>query len=375
MAWRILACRSRQGAEHRRRGVPGQDSVAQGTGRSCDGEPVWVLALADGHGHRRHWLSAVGSAEACRVAVLTISRWLAGLELRTAGLAALGDWQRQLATDLARRIHSRWLVAVRRHWRRQQLQVPQPPEGQPLPYGAEPYGCTLAVLVLTPRWWAVSGLGDWDLVGLDRHGQAVLLSEERPPDPGLETTASLCQADAVFLMAARTQLRPLATGEPIALLLSSDGVRKSCGATADYLTWAAAVLRTMIGEGPTTQSQPVARPDLSRLSDLPGLQRLDLQLDQLSALGTGDDVSVLAVSHGPLAWLPGPDPAAVSPSPQRLPRGRRAAGRMRPPQDCWPGRLVRRLLKHRRMVLVSVLLLAALVLIPALVGLLSLLGG
>ena len=342
-AWRILACCSGVGAEHRRRGAPGQDSVAQWTGRSRDGEPVWVLALADGHGHRRHWLSAVGSAEACRVALLTLSRWLAGLELRGAGPTTLGAWQRQLAMGLARRIHGRWLAAARRHWR----QAGAAAAGPLAPFGAEPYGCTLAVLVLTPRWWAVSGLGDWDLVGLDRHGDAVLLSEERPLDPDREITASLCQFDAAAVMAARTQLRSLAAAAPIALLLSSDGVRKSCGATADYLAWAAALVARL----PDSQLAP--------------------QLEQLSHRGTGDDVSVLAVSHGQVTWPPGP--ATVSPPRQRLPRGRRPADRR--PRGWWSGRPVRWLLAHRRITMASVLLLAALLLIPALVGLLRLLGG
>lgn len=49
-SWQILACCSRQGAQHRRRGTPGQDSVAQWAGASGDGERVRVLALADGQG-------------------------------------------------------------------------------------------------------------------------------------------------------------------------------------------------------------------------------------------------------------------------------------------------------------------------------------
>ena len=355
MAWQILACCSRQGAEHRRRGTPGQDSVARWAGHSRDGERVWVLALADGHGHRRHWLSAVGSAEACWVAVLTLSQWLAALELRAAGPPPLDAWQRQLATELTRRIHGRWLEAVRRHWCRQQPQArqgqgaPAGPSGQVMPLGAEPYGCTLAVLVLTPRWWAVSGLGDWDLVGVERDGQAALLSEERPAEPGLETTASLCQADAAAVMAARTQLRPLAAGDPMALLLSSDGVRKSCGATTDYLAWAAALL-----------------------ARLPELTSPDQQLDQLSACGTGDDVSVLAASHGQLAWPPLPAPAP--PPRQRLPRGRQPARRARRLQGWWPGFPSRWPLALRRIALVSVLLLVVLALALALAGLLLALG-
>lgn len=132
----------------------------------------------------------------------------------------------------------------------------------------------------------------------------------------------------------------------MALLLSSDGVRKSCGATADYLAWAAALL--------------------ARLSDLPPDQQLDQKLDQLSARGTGDDMSVLAVSHGQLAWPTPPAPAA--PPQQRLPRGRQSARQARRPQGWWLGWLARRPLVLRRIALASILLLAVLALTLALAG-------
>lgn len=356
MGWRILACCSRVGAEHLRRGIPGQDSVLQWAGCSRDGEPVQVLALADGHGHRRHWLSGLGSAEACRVAVLTLSRWLAGLELRAAEPALLDGLRRQLAMDQSRRIHSRWLAAVRHHWRQQQsIRGEEMLAVQMSGFSPEPYGCTLAVLLLTPRWWAVSGLGDWDLVGLDRHRKIALLSEEISSGSDLETTSSLCQLDAAAVMAARTQLNPMPLGEAIALLLSSDGVRKSCGASSYYLGWSAAVLREM--------------------GDEAGLQRLERQLDRLSAHGTGDDVSVLSASNGqwasPLAFATEvhclPD--------QRLPDGRRSRIRMKPSRGSWPGQLSNWLLGHHRLALASISLLSVFVLILALVVLFTFVSG
>ena len=336
-SWQLLACSSRVGAEHRRRGVPGQDNVARWAGTSGDGAAVRVLALADGHGHQRHWRSGVGSSLACGVAVDTLRSWLTQLELWQSGPEHLPRLQHHIAMELTQRIHRRWLAAVRRH------------SGVAQEVHAEPYGCTLAVLALTPRWWAVCGLGDWDLVGVNAVGQALLLSEEPPLAAGLEITASLCQSDAAAVMAARTQLRPLA-GAPMALLLSSDGVRKSCGATADYLAWAAALL--------------------ARLSDLPPDQQLDpsldQKLDQLSARGTGDDMSVLAVSHGQLTW-PTP-PALAAPPLQRLPRGRQPARQARRPQGWWLGWLARRPLVLRRIALASILLLAVLALTLALAG-------
>mgnify|MGYP006946109058 CR=1 FL=1 len=93
---------------------------------------------------------------------------------------------------------------------------------------------SLALVLLAPRWWGYTGLGDWDLVQvsgdpLASDPEANLISEEADPAAAGEATASLCLANAPELCAHRSSLRPLSGGGPaFTLLLSTDGVRKSC---------------------------------------------------------------------------------------------------------------------------------------------------
>ena len=87
-----------------------------------------------------------------------------------------------------------------------------------------------------------------------------------------EATASLCLPEAASLFAERVRLEPLrgaaSAGQGQALVLSSDGMRKSCLTDADFLE--------LCGE-------------LCRMSE-PG--ELEAGLAQITAEGSGDDVSV-----------------------------------------------------------------------------------
>ncbi len=204
------------------------------------------------------------------------------------------DWQERFTVEVADQIHAAWVAAIRRHW----LQCIQM---RGVPFTPLPYGCTLGCLVLTPQWWAVTGLGDWDLVRVGSDGVVELLGEEISFEPALETTASLCQDDAASAFAPRTRVELIdRAGAPFALLLSTDGVRKSCGATADYLTWCRDLVADLVLPGVGE-----------------GVPSLGERLDRLSRWGTGDDVSVAIAIHGDLAL---PRPIETEWSPQRLPR-------------------------------------------------------
>jgi hypothetical protein len=111
-------------------------------------------------------------------------------------------------------------------------------------------------------------VGDWDLAGVDVEGQAVLLSEEREHS-GSEATGSLCQPPEQQGWPMRAQLQRLEQPTELrALLLSTDGVRKSCATDADYLQLCA------------------------ELVNLRDPQELEQGLNHITACGSGDDVSV-----------------------------------------------------------------------------------
>ncbi len=292
---------SRTGAAHRRAGLPCQDAVLCCELHALGGQPVMLMAVADGHGGRRYRRSEVGSRLACQTALAAVQAALAARPLD----GGEEDWSRWLERDLPQAIQQGWLAAVAAHWQR------DPGEGD---FETLLYGSTLGLVVMTPRWWGHTGLGDWDLVQVEADGRARLLQEEDEPAALGEATCSLCQPRAAALFARRAGLHRLDGGPgDFALVLCTDGIRKSCATDGDFLTLAAWLAR---GDG---EADPEAAGTLSAA------------LDRISREGSGDDVTV-AVGRvwGPQGGPPPPAPVAVDlpaspaasgpPAPVRTPR-------------------------------------------------------
>jgi hypothetical protein len=327
--WLVPGVCSRRGAAHRRRGQPCQDASLQRVFTLPGGLPLTLLAVADGHGGSAYIHSDVGSALACQVAAEVVAAELdrlpaGGTPPGGADLMALRRW---LAEGLPTTLHQRWLAAVRQHW----LAGPGRGEGG-APFSPLPYGSTLGLLLLTPRWWALAGLGDWDLVRVDQAGAAELLSQEVAPPGAGEATASLCQEGADLGGWFRSWVWPLEhQGHPFSLVLCTDGIRKSCASDADFLAltaWLAAEPAATAGLCDTVASDS-PHSDTAH-SDIGGSDTgeggaggeafLAEALDRISAEGCGDDVSV-AIGR----WQPGemgallrsdpPAPTASEPRP------------------------------------------------------------
>jgi hypothetical protein len=258
--------------------------VAVSRYRSRDGQPVQVMAVADGHGGEHYLLSDVGSALACELALQVVREHLGLWDLQGAQAPGLDTWVHWLASELPHRIHSRWLALVREHWQ-QHTALSSAPDQAPCSEATTPeaevprlYGTTLGLVVMAPRWWGYTGVGDWDLVHVGADGQAALLSEELAGDGGGEATGSLCLEQAAGLF--RSGLEPIEHPEAtFGLLLSTDGIRKSCATDADFLLLAAHLSAT-----PAAGASEV----------------LAANLDQITSEGSGDDVSVAMAQHGSL---------------------------------------------------------------------------
>ncbi len=282
--WRPALQARRVGAAHQRKGRPCQDAVAVTRYRSRDGQPVQVMAVADGHGGEHYLLSDVGSALACDLALQVVGEQLGLWALQGAQAPGLDTWAHWLASELPQRIHSRWLALVREHWQQHTAQSSAPDQA-PCSEATTPeaevsrlYGTTLGLVVMAPRWWGYTGVGDWDLVQVGADGQAALLSEETAGDGGGEATGSLCLEQAAGLF--RSRLEPIERPEArFGLLLSTDGIRKSCATDADFLLLAAHLIAT-----PAAGASEV----------------LAKNLDQITSEGSGDDVSVAMAQHGSL---------------------------------------------------------------------------
>ncbi|MBW4530700.1 MAG: protein phosphatase 2C domain-containing protein [Aphanothece saxicola GSE-SYN-MK-01-06B] len=302
--WAAPIAASRAGAAHLRTGRPCQDAVLCGELRDAEGQPVMLMAVADGHGGLRYRRSEVGSRLACETALAVVGDALAAAPPGDGE----GGWSRWLAHDLPEAVQRRWLEAVQAHWQR------DPGEGD---FESLLYGSTLGLVVMTTHWWGHTGLGDWDLVRVEADGRARLLQEENEPTALGEATCSLCQPQAASLFARRAALHPLAPeAHAFALVLCTDGIRKSCATDADFLTLTAWLAR----------SGAEAAGDLSEA------------LDRISREGSGDDVTVAIGRSGAPGEPPAPLPAppavaetpAVTPSPAQAaqashPRRRRPA--------------------------------------------------
>jgi hypothetical protein len=309
-SWSAPLHRSRCGASHQRRGVPCQDASLSTSLHSADGLPVGLMAVADGHGGSRYWLSDVGSRLACELAIQLASQDLAQQHLGGGRPDQLQVVQRWLAEKLPGRIVAAWQEAIQADWQGREL----PPPHQDEPFSSQSYGSTLALVVLTPHWWGHTGLGDWDLVLLSNHQPDRILSQEA--DQGLqgEATESLCLASASRCFAARTAVYSLTEEQRQAcgLVLTTDGVRKSCAADDDHL----ALSRFLLEEAQPCQTIAAG-----------STERLDSSLDRISRDGSGDDVSVALACFGDLravaavaaaersAPSPLPEPARTSSSP------------------------------------------------------------
>ncbi|MBM5798303.1 MAG: protein phosphatase 2C domain-containing protein [Cyanobacteria bacterium K_Offshore_0m_m2_072] len=270
------------GARHRARGERCQDASVCLQGVLGDGLPYSLVVVADGHGDSRHYRSAIGSQLACDCTVELIQQ--AACEPAT-------DWQCWLHDGFAPTLLQRWLQRCKadHHDSTTTLVSGLPAAHEQTAFSAVPYGTTLGLALLTPNWWACSGIGDWDLALLQADGARVVSSEAPQPGGG-EATFSLCmeQTQAAALMRERCQWHPLhaQSTAALALVLTTDGVRKSCLSERDHL-----VLCHYLAK----ESLPADQRD----------EAVDLEaaLEQITSRGIGDDVSVAACALGPLKLM------------------------------------------------------------------------
>jgi len=210
--WQVITGSTR-GAAHRTSGLPNQDAVANQDG---PGGAV-VVAIADGHGHIRHFRSAEGAGLAVEVACRVASQAAAGL-----AAGACGAEEAALAgQELARAVVAGWRSAVAA-----QLEVrPYTIEEQfVLTLAADtplvPYGSTLLVAVIAAGWLVCAQIGDGDMLAVRPDGSSFSPVAGDDRLDGHRTT-SLCQPDA--LASFRTGAHDLHQVPLAALLLATDG--------------------------------------------------------------------------------------------------------------------------------------------------------
>lgn len=209
--WQALTATER-GAAHRAMGLPNQDAaevVPLGAGGI-------VAAVADGHGHGRHFRSGRGAQLAVSVACQA-ARGLAG---RPGGLPGSGDTLRELREVLVPGIVTGWHDAVRADLAAEPFTGAEEAARRRGDDITVPYGTTLLLAAGLGDQLLLAQIGDGDIVGIRPDGVALL---PVPGDPLLDGrhTTSLCSPGAAGLF--RVAAVDLGRTPLLGVLLATDG--------------------------------------------------------------------------------------------------------------------------------------------------------
>jgi hypothetical protein len=178
-----------------------------------------VFAVADGHGDPRHFRSARGSELATQVGPQVLREHLAELHERSEPRGPHSV--EALVTDvIVPSIVDRWIESVRSDLEELPFSEEELGRLSPAESFTVPYGATLVLGLLTPKWLVLAQIGDGDAVVVAPDGSSVT---PVPGDPMLDgrRTTSMCSRDAARLFrTAVIELHPVA---PVAVMLSTDG--------------------------------------------------------------------------------------------------------------------------------------------------------
>ena len=243
-----------QGTSHVLARMPNQDAIAH------EQEGNWTfLAVADGHGSKRHYRSDRGSAFAVATAT--------GLLRRAARQVEAGATAQVLST-LAQDLVEGWRERVEADIR--QWPIPERPGFD----SHAVYGSTCVAAAIGPGASLFLQIGDGDVLASSAAGE---VDRVIPLDPHLvgAGTYSLCQPDAVARMHLRLFTAPHPLSRPDFVMASTDGLSKSYPKDEDFL----AVVRHF-------------RNSLRETALAPFLRSLEPWLAECSARGSRDDVTV-----------------------------------------------------------------------------------
>ena len=270
---------TRRGTSHMRDGKPCQDAHAIWSS-SFMGEPVLVVAVADGHGGGKHDLSHCGAALAVQAAV---SEVIASLPVP----GREGAWRPVSGSrdeELQNRVTTRWKGYVTADAGQRPGLSPGGGDGQDL---TSRYGTTLLIALIDGSECWLGQIGDGDILLVRPDGS---IEAPIPKDETLlgTVTYSLSSRDSPGLW--RTARFPLGKGG--LLLMATDGLPDSFeNPEAEFQVFARSLSERVTGFG------------IDRVgSALPGW------LDGYSRNGSGDDMTLVLVSLNPSQGAEGTAP-------------------------------------------------------------------
>jgi len=209
--WLALTA-SQLGAAHQATGLPNQDAVAARQARA----DVLIVAVADGHGHRRHFRSARGSQLAVAVACEAAQELAARLD----GFQTAAPIESEALGTLVPAITGEWRDAVREDVAADPFTSREEASrgGSDDPLIA--YGSTLLLAIAGRRWLVLVQIGDGDIMGIQPDGRPLLPVPRDPSLDGQQTT-SLCGPGAEDEF--RAAVVDTSTTPLLGVMLATDG--------------------------------------------------------------------------------------------------------------------------------------------------------
>jgi hypothetical protein len=221
--WSVAAA-TKVGASHLTRNAAAQDAafVTPASG-DCGATGPLVMAVADGHGHWKHFRSGRGAqiaVETACAAALEVASDFAGCGDRAEAISLA-------ASTLGPKVVMAWREAVMADAEAAPVDPEERIHGDEIMASVDPfvpYGTTLLLCAVVGRWIVMAQIGDGDIVVVAGDGEALT---PIPIDPSLDghITTSLCEPTALsaFRYAAIDQ-----QSAPVSLvMLATDGYGNS----------------------------------------------------------------------------------------------------------------------------------------------------
>ena len=259
-----------QGASHIKKNKECQDASL-----SYQDEKCTIAVVCDGHGGDDYVRSAVGSSNACAVAVRNIREFFSGIDRDT----FFADPE-HLLKNLEASIINDWNESIYEYHKTHPFTyeeiagVSEKAKKKYIDAGRieSAYGTTLIAVALNKDFWFGIHIGDGKCVAVNRKGD---FKQPIPWDPKcfLNATTSICDSDAI------DRFRHFYSDKmPAALFVGSDGI-DDCFKNNDQLN---NLYKTVLYSFGTTEFEEAC----AGLADY---------LPRLSAKGSGDDVSIAAI--------------------------------------------------------------------------------